>query len=347
MKNIIPCWMMRGGTSKAVFFKKSDLPPPGLKRDEVISSIIVGKLGQDPTGMQLDGLGGGISSTSKIAIISKSSSTSHTDLDYEFGQVGLKDGNIDWTGTCGNISSAVLLYAQLNRMMPEKQLTANVLQVNNGMLLKLTHHPNEMISIPGVFGKSFAIDVELLGIDKMPMNLLPTGNTIDVIEGIQCTMIRFANPTVIIRFKDVESLINESWVYNFRKVASKAMGINFTEALRVAFIEPSKSYKDSGGNLIKEEDTDFFARITTPSRIFHHALTSTGSANLALSAQIPGTITNMIIKGKKKDQIKIGTIAGVIELYPRATLSSEDYWVSEGVKMKRTARALVEGFAYL
>jgi 2-methylaconitate cis-trans-isomerase PrpF len=345
MRRSIPCWIMRGGTSKAIFFNKHDLPPRGLERDQIISSIIVGKYGMDPTGMQLDGLGGGISSTSKVAIISKSSEQG-VDLDYEFGQVGLKDGVIDWKGACGNISSAVLLYAKLNGWIQESVNSAVVLQVNNGMKLRITH-TDELVQVPGIFGNSSAVHIELLD-ESAERNVLPTQNAMDQIDGIPCTLVHFANPCVIVNYSDVQSILSQEWVDHFRIQAAEKMGIELTEAFRIAFIEPPKAFQDSSGNHVQSSEMDFFARITTPSRLFHHALTSTGSANLAISALIPGTLTHQMISHANlgTEKIRIGTLAGVIDLYPRVLNPKHGIWIAS-VMMKRTCRALMQGFAPL
>src|ERR1700754_1427508 len=96
---------MRGGTSKAVFFTSDDLPAEGAERDRVI----LGTFGSgDPR--QIDGLGGADVLTSKVAIIGPSSRTD-ADVDYTFGQVGIAESVIDWNGNCGNISSAVGVFA--------------------------------------------------------------------------------------------------------------------------------------------------------------------------------------------------------------------------------------------
>src|SRR5215813_1225567 len=99
----IPGVIMRGGTSKGLFFRHDDLPSPARIRDR----IILRALGSpDPYGRQLDGLGGATSSTSKVVIISPSRKNS-CDVDYLFGQVGIEKGSIDYSGSCGNLTSAV------------------------------------------------------------------------------------------------------------------------------------------------------------------------------------------------------------------------------------------------
>ena len=103
----IPATYMRGGTSKGVFFRLEDLPAaaqtPGKARDTLLQRVIGSP---DPYGKHTDGMGGATSSTSKCVIISKSSVPEH-DVDYLYGQVAIEESFVDWSGNCGNLSTAV------------------------------------------------------------------------------------------------------------------------------------------------------------------------------------------------------------------------------------------------
>src|SRR6266508_2852635 len=104
---------MRGGTSRCLVFHERDLPPAGVERDY----ILLAALGSpDPYGRQLDGLGGGISSLSKACIIGP---TTHpgADVDYTFAQVEVGKAHVDYTGNCGNCSSAVGPFAIEERLI--------------------------------------------------------------------------------------------------------------------------------------------------------------------------------------------------------------------------------------
>src|SRR3954464_3069207 len=99
----IPAVYMRGGTSKGVFFHAKDLPPPGRERD----SILLRTIGSpDPYGKQIDGMGGATARTSKVVILSRSG-RADSDVDYLFGQVAIDRPVVDWSGNCGNLTSAV------------------------------------------------------------------------------------------------------------------------------------------------------------------------------------------------------------------------------------------------
>jgi len=97
----IPCAYIRGGTSKALFLHEKDIPPPGLLRDTVLKRLI-----GSPDDQQIDGMGGGKTHTSKIAIIGPPSQED-ADVDFTFAQVSIDHDNVSYGGNCGNISSAV------------------------------------------------------------------------------------------------------------------------------------------------------------------------------------------------------------------------------------------------
>jgi 2-methylaconitate cis-trans-isomerase PrpF len=113
----IPATYMRGGTSKGVFFRLQDLPEacqqPGAARDALLLRVIGSP---DPYGKQIDGMGGATSSTSKTVILAKSSKPDH-DVDYLFGQVGIDQAFVDWSGNCGNLTAAVGSFAISNGLV--------------------------------------------------------------------------------------------------------------------------------------------------------------------------------------------------------------------------------------
>ena len=104
----IPATYMRGGTSKGVFFRLTDLPEaaqvPGAARDQLFMRVIGSP---DPYSAHIDGMGGATSSTSKCVILSKSSQPNH-DVDYLYGQVSIDKAFVDWSGNCGNLSTGAV-----------------------------------------------------------------------------------------------------------------------------------------------------------------------------------------------------------------------------------------------
>lgn len=105
----------RGGTSKGLLLSPSDLPADGRARDAMLLRIMGSP---DPYCQQMDGLGGGSSSTSKVALVSAPSTVPGHDVDYNFGQVSVSAPSIDWTGSCGNLAAAVGPFALTHRLLP-------------------------------------------------------------------------------------------------------------------------------------------------------------------------------------------------------------------------------------
>jgi 2-methylaconitate isomerase len=110
----IPAVFMRGGTSKGVFFRDEVLPSPGAQRDALFLSVLGSP---DPYGRQLNGMGGGTSSLSKVVSVQRSSRPD-ADVEYTFGQVSVDRPVVDYSGNCGNLSSAVGPFAVDEGLIP-------------------------------------------------------------------------------------------------------------------------------------------------------------------------------------------------------------------------------------
>ncbi len=222
----IPATYMRGGTSKGVFFKLTDLPAaaqqPGAVRDAILLRVIGSP---DPYGKQIDGMGGATSSTSKSVILAKSSKPDH-DVDYLFGQVSIDKPFIDWSGNCGNLSAAVGPFAISNGLVDAARVPQNgiatirIWQVNIQKTI-IAHVPitNGVVQETGDFeldGVTFpAAEVQLEFLDPADEGegdgggaMFPTGNLVDdlVVPGVgtfKATMINAGIPTVFVNAKDI------------------------------------------------------------------------------------------------------------------------------------------------
>jgi probable AcnD-accessory protein PrpF len=219
----IPATYMRGGTSKGVFFRLQDLPEraqaPGPARDALLSRVIGSP---DPYGKHTDGMGGATSSTSKVVIISPSSQPDH-DVDYLYGQVPINEAFIDWSGNCGNLSSAVGPFAIANGMVDpsrvprdgvctvriwqaniQKTIVAHV-QVSGGEVQETGDFELDGVTFP-------AAEVQLEFIDPADEGegdgggggaMFPTGHLVDDLEvpgvGVfKATMINAGVPVVFV-----------------------------------------------------------------------------------------------------------------------------------------------------
>ncbi len=222
----VPATYMRGGTSKGVFFRLQDLPVaaqvPGAARDALLLRVIGSP---DPYGKQIDGMGGATSSTSKTVILSKSSKPDH-DVDYLFGQVSIDKAFVDWSGNCGNLSSAVGPFAIAAGLVDASRIPNNgmaivrIWQANIGKTI-IAHVPmtDGQVQETGDFeldGVTFpAAEVQLEFIDPADEGegdgggaMFPTGNLVDDLEvpglgTLKATMINAGIPTIFVNAADI------------------------------------------------------------------------------------------------------------------------------------------------
>jgi probable AcnD-accessory protein PrpF len=222
---------MRGGTSKGVFFRLQDLPEaarvPGTARDALLMRVIGSP---DPYGKQTDGMGGATSSTSKCVIVSKATVPDH-DVDYLYGQVGIDTPFVDWSGNCGNLSTAVGPFAIANGLVDPARVprdgiaTVRIWQANIGKTI-VAHVPmaNGEVQETGDFeldGVTFpAAEIVLEFIDPSDDkpapaeaggdggSMFPTGNLVDDLEvpgvgTLKATMISAGIPTIFVNAADL------------------------------------------------------------------------------------------------------------------------------------------------
>jgi probable AcnD-accessory protein PrpF len=217
---------MRGGTSKGVFFRLEDLPVAAQVRGKARDALLMRVIGSpDPYGKHTDGMGGATSSTSKVVLISPSAQPDH-DVDYLYGQVPLNDDFIDWTGNCGNLSSAVGPFAIANGLIDPARIPhdgiciVRIWQANIGKTIiahvPITHGEVQETGDFELDGVTFpAAEIRLEFLDPAddgeadaggarPLNgMFPTGNLVDTLEvpgmgSFKVTMINAGVPTVFV-----------------------------------------------------------------------------------------------------------------------------------------------------
>ncbi len=266
----IPATYMRGGTSKGVFFRLEDLPPaarvPGAARDRLLQRVIGSP---DPYGKQTDGMGGATSSTSKVVIVSPATRADH-DIDYLYGQVAIEGDFVDWSGNCGNLSTAAGAFAIHAGYLDRARLPENgtaivrIWQANIGKTI-IAHVPvsGGEVQETGDFeldGVTFpAAEIVLEFIDPADegdgdgagASTFPTGNLVDDLDvpGIgvlKATMINAGVPTVFVNAADIgydgselQPAINEDRAALVRLEAIRVAG-----ALRMGLIRsPEEAVK--------------------------------------------------------------------------------------------------------
>jgi probable AcnD-accessory protein PrpF len=250
----IPATYMRGGTSKGVFFRLEDLPPaaqvPGQARDALLLRVIGSP---DPYGKHTDGMGGATSSTSKVVILSKSGQPGH-DVDYLYGQVPINDSFIDWSGNCGNLSSAVGPFAIANGLIDPARVPrdglctvriwqANIaktiiahVQVKNGEVQETGDFELDGVTFPAAEIQLEFLDPADEGGGEGGGAMFPTGNLVDTLEvpgvgSFRATLINAGVPTIFVDAAalgydgtELQAAINEDRAALARLEAIRACG---------------------------------------------------------------------------------------------------------------------------
>ncbi|MGB3392271.1 MAG: 2-methylaconitate cis-trans isomerase PrpF [Stenotrophomonas sp.] len=379
----IPATYMRGGTSKGVFFRLQDLPleaqTPGAARDALLMRVIGSP---DPYGKHTDGMGGATSSTSKCVIVAPASVPDH-DVDYLYGQVSIDTAFVDWSGNCGNLSTAVGPFSIANGFIPAERIprdgtvTVRVWQANIGKTI-LVHVPvsDGQVQETGDFeldGVTFpAAEVVLEFIDPSDDgegeggSMFPTGNLVDDLDvpgigTLKATMITAGIPTVFVNAADIgydgtelQPAINED-----KAALAKLETIRVAGALRMGLIKTPEE-------ALKRQHTPKVAFVAPPKPYVSSSGKSIGAGDIDLNVRamsmgklhhaMMGTASVAIATAAAVPGTLVNLAAGagtreaVRFGHPSGTLrvgaavaQVEGRWVVTKAVMSRSARVLMEG----
>jgi len=378
----IPATYMRGGTSKGVFFRLHDLPQdaqvPGAARDALLLRVIGSP---DPYGKHTDGMGGATSSTSKCVIIAKASVPDH-DVDYLYGQVGIDTPFVDWSGNCGNLSTAVGPFAIANGLVDPARIprdgsaTVRIWQANIGKTI-VAHVPmaNGEVQETGAFeldGVAFpAAEIVLEFIDPSDNegdggSMFPTGNPVDELDvpgvgTLKATMITAGIPTIFVNAADLGYDGTELQVaINDDKAAlAKLEAIRVAGALRMGLIRaaaeaatrqhtPKLAFVAPPRDYVSSggkaiRASDIDLNVRAMSMgKLHHAMMGTASVAIATAAAVPGTLVNIAAGGGQRDAVRFGHPSGTLRVGAQVQ-SIDGQWTVTRAVMSRSARVLMEG----
>ncbi len=378
----IPATYMRGGTSKGVFFHLDDLPEgartPGPARDALLMRVIGSP---DPYGKHTDGMGGATSSTSKCVIIARSAVPGH-DVDYLYGQVSIDSAFVDWSGNCGNLSSAVGPFAishglvDATRVPPDGICAVRIWQANIGKTI-IAHVPmahGEVqetgdFELDGVAFPAAEIVLEFLdpaddGEDGSAM--FPTGHRVDDLDvpGVgmfKVTMINAGIPTVFVDAADLGYLGTElQGAINEDKAAlARFESIRAHAGVRMGLIE---RIEDAAGRqhtpkvAIVAPAAGYIASSGKTVRVddidlnvralsmgkLHHAMMGTASVAIAAAAAVPGTLVNIAAGGGTRETVRFGHPSGTLRVGAEVREVDGQWTVAKAV-MSRSARVLMDG----
>lgn len=369
----LPCSIIRGGTSKGVYFLESVLPPPGELRDKIILTAF-----GSPDLREIDGLGGANSLTSKVCIIGVSN-REDADVDYTFGQVSVDKPIIDWRGNCGNLTSGVGIFSieQSLLKVTEPETTVRIFNTNSQKIIHATYPVKDgkvlsdgTYSIPGVPGTGAKLKIDFFDPSgSLTGKLLPTGNVKDKIDlgekGVfTVSIVDAGNPVVYLIPSEIGLKGTElptevegmpetlKLIEAIRSVAAEMIGIVPDRAIatakspaypKIGFVSAPQDYINPEGKLIHAEEVDLVARLASMQKM-HRAYMITGAVSTGAAAHIEGTVVHDVIseRAKHSDTLIIGHPYGPMEV----TVDMQDGQViKEGVY--RTARKILDGQVYI
>ena len=379
----IPATYMRGGTSKGVFFRLGDLPErcqvPGPARDALFMRVIGSP---DPYSAHMDGMGGATSSTSKCVILSKSQQPDH-DVDYLYGQVAIDKPFVDWSGNCGNLSTAAGAFAihaglvDPARIPQDGICVVRVWQANIGKTI-IAHVPisNGQVQETGDFeldGVSFpAAEVVLEFLDPSDDGeeggaLFPPGNLIDDLEvpgigNITGTMIRAGIPTVFVNAEEIGYQGTElrEAINGDPEALARFEQIRIAGALRMGLIKtPEEAATRQHTPKIAFVAPAREYRTSSGKQVqaneidllvralsmgkLHHAMMGTCAVAIGTAAAIPGTLVNLAAGGGEREAVRFGHPSGTLRVGAEARQVNGEWTVTKAV-MSRSARILMEGW---
>ncbi|MEC8887256.1 MAG: 2-methylaconitate cis-trans isomerase PrpF [Pseudomonadota bacterium] len=379
----IPATYMRGGTSKGVFFKLTDLPVEAQTAGRIRDQLLLRVIGSpDPYGKQIDGMGGASSSTSKTVILSKSESSDH-DVDYLFGQVSIDKAFVDWSGNCGNLTAAVGAFAISNGLVdanriPENGLcTVRIWQKNIEKTI-IAHIPmtdgevQELgdFELDGVTFPAAEVQIEFLdpaddGEDGGAM--FPTGNVVDTFDvpnigSFQATFINAGIPTIFINAEDLGYTGTElqDHINNDTQALAKLETIRAYGALKMGLIQDvseAASRQHTPKIAFVAKPTDYIsssgkqvlaADIDVLVRAMsmgklHHAMMGTAAVAIGTAAAIPNTLVNLAAGGAARQTVRFGHPSGTLKVGAEAIQQNGQWQVKKAI-MSRSARVIMEGW---
>ncbi len=379
MTRKIPCTIMRGGTSKAVFLREADLPHGAQEREETILAIF-----GSPDRRQIDGLGGADPLTSKLAIIGPPPAGSDAHLSYTFGQVEIDRPEIDWLSLCGNISSAVGLYAVQEGLVASTQPITRIEAFNTNLGRKLAIEvPTENgeaveagdYTVPGVPGSGARIFVDFRDTaGGATGHLLPTGNPIDRIDvpglgELEVSLVDIGNAHVFVRAADLGMTGTETaaeidadkpllaLLETIRGIAAEKMGM-IPDAARsretspatpiIGMVSaPADAPNGLVGGTIPGDAVDVVSRLLFMQQT-HKTYAGTSTVCTGIAARIPGTLVHEIARPETRDalEVRIGHPAGVIVTESEVSLDGNTYVVHRAT-LGRTARRIMDGTVFV
>ncbi|MFY0634272.1 MAG: PrpF family protein [Vannielia sp.] len=317
----LPAMFMRGGTSNALVFQAEELPADPDARD---AALLAAMGSPDPYGRQLDGMGGGFSSLSKVCILAPPS-RDDADVDFTFAQLSVDAAQVDYTGNCGNMSAAMGPAALEYGLVAAPQGSDACIRLHNTNTGKIivSHFPvaggllapSGDLAIDGVAGTAAPIRLEFLSPGgAVTGHLLPSGSPLDRLalpdgSEIDASLVDAANPCVFVAAQDLGKTATElpedlaaddafmARMEDIRRAGAVRMGMASSVAQaagvpslpKVAIIAPPRESQTLSGQVLAAKDMSIQVRMLSMAQP-HRASPITGAICLGVASRVPGTL---------------------------------------------------------
>lgn len=369
----IECSILRGGTSRGVFFRKDALPEDQAAVEQLLLNVF-----GSPDMRQINGLGGATSQTSKAAIIGPPS-RDDADVDYTFAQVSVGTPVVDWGGNCGNISSAVGPYAIDSGLVPAtgERTTVRIHNTNTSQIIVATvptHDGRAVIdgdyAIAGVPGTGARISLEFTEpAGSVTGRLLPTGAPREIIRlssgrEVTVSVVDASNPTVFLLAEElgltgietpveieanveVTDLLEEA-----RSIVAERIGLVDDRAVatsrspglpKVGFVSPPRDHEATTGQRLDADSHDLVGRVMSM-QTAHRAYQATAAICTAAAAFVEGTLVHEVTRSSRPDPevVRLAHPFGLMEMSVRTDAAAGDLHIAS-VTIGRTARHILDG----
>jgi len=373
----VRCVVMRGGTSRGLFFHEQDLPSDPDQRDQVI----MGALGA-PDPRQVDGLGGGDMLLSKVAIVARSTSTD-ADVECEFANMTPGKDRPTYGTNCGNLVAAVALFA-IGEGLVSVSSGAPVIRIrnrNSGGIIEahvaaLDDKRRQSFRLAGMPDTGACVDLDFLEpVGAAQSLLLPTGNERETIrlengKPAEVSVVDAGALYVFVRAQDLGLTATETAeqlqdvpgaMDQLEQIRAKvAEMLELVESAadatlatpdvpKLAIVGPAAGYRFSASaDRAKKESIDLVGRIVS-SQKYHKAYAVTGAIATAVAATIEGSTVHEAVgrrSGTGLQEVRIGHPSGVMSCAVEMHVSDGNYVIPRA-RIRRTARQVMQGTVFV
>lgn len=350
----IPYVFLRGGSSRGPYFRRDELP----EDLDALAEVLMAVVGAGHP-VNIDGVGGGVAVTTKVAMLSRSSEPD-IDIDYFFAQVAVEERLVDYKPTCGNILVGVGPAAIELGLIDARGDIAEIRirALNTGARVVARVHTESGLPaydgdfvIAGVPGSASPIALRFTGVvGSATGSLLPTGNTRDTFDGVEVTCLDVAMPLVIARADDmgVSGYESAAELDANSDFFAKLESIRLQAGERMGLGDVSRSVTPKFAVLARSRDGGTIcARYFMPWKT-HPGMAVTGAQCIATCALLPGSVSDGLL------QRPLASPSGIQVEHPSGRLDVElEYSLDGGcfqlasAGLTRTARKIADGFVYV